>query len=184
MVFADETDDAVVERVRAYLEGLTTLKSDFIQVAPSGTVSRGELELRRPKQLRFTYEPPSPLLIVANQGMVFVRDEELETTDSYPLKQTPLRFLLSKQIELEDARVLSVDRGVDSVAVTFASTDEDTQGTLSLILTAPELSLHQWVVRDPQRGATVVSLQDTEYGVKLRNSRFRIPDAGGDFLKD
>ncbi|MEL7490606.1 MAG: outer membrane lipoprotein carrier protein LolA [Pseudomonadota bacterium] len=184
LVFDGLSDDAVVEKVRAYIQSIKTLEADFTQVAPSGGVSSGKLYLRRPGQLRFEYEPPAPLLIVATQGNVYVEDKDLETTDFYPIKKTPLRFLLSKQVELGDAEVVGVDRGADTVAVTFASTGEETEGELSVILQAPNFALEQWIVRDVQNGITVVSLSNLEEGGRFRNSLFKAPEAGGSFLKN
>jgi len=184
LVFEGESDEALVEKLMAYLEDLETLTGDFRQVAPSGAVSTGRFYLRRPGFLRFEYDEPAPLLIVANGGMVYVRDEALETTDSYPVGKTPLKFLLSKKIDLRDARVIGVDRGVDSVAVTFASETEETEGELTIITTAPEISLARWVVRDLQNGITEVALSNVKTGEKLANRLFRTPEAGGDFLKN
>ena len=87
LVFADLSDEAVVEKVRDYIQSIKTLEADFTQVAPSGGLSTGKLYLRRPGQLRFEYTPPAPLLIVATQGNVYVEDKELETTDFYPIKK-------------------------------------------------------------------------------------------------
>lgn len=182
LVFAEESDEAVADKLIAYIEGLDTLQGDFTQTAPSGAISEGRFYLRRPGFLRFEYEPPQPLLIVANGGMVYVRDEALETTDSYPVGKTPLKFLLGKKIDRDDARVVSVDRGVDNVAVTFASDDEETEGDLTLIASAPDLVLRRWIVRDQQGGVTVVALDNVESGVRLATSLFRAPEAGGRFL--
>lgn len=184
LAFADESDDAIVARLVTYLEGVDTLAGDFTQIAPSGAISAGRFYLRRPGLLRFEYDPPTPLLIVANSGLVYVRDEDLETTDSYPVGRTPLKFLLRDRIDLDEAEVVAVDRGVDTVAVTLASLDEETQGELSIIVSAPEMQLKRWIVRDLQNGITVVTLDNVEAGQRLANRLFRAPDAGGEFLKN
>ena len=184
LVFEGESDEEIVARLEAYLEDLKTLSGDFTQVSPSGGVTTGKFYLRRPGLLRFEYDPPTPLLIVANGGMVYVRDEALETTDSYPVGTTPLKFLLRRKVDLEDARVMSVDRGVDNVAVTFASTDDETEGELTVIVSAPEMQLTRWVVRDIKNGITVVALDNVKSGERLANRLFETPDAGGLFLKN
>ncbi len=184
LVFEGESDDAIVTKLTEYLEALDTLQGDFRQVSPSGAASTGRFYLRRPGFLRFEYDDPTPLLIVANGGMVYVRDDALETTDSYPVGQTPLKFLLRKKVDLEDARVVSVDRGFDNFAVTFASEDDETEGELTIIASAPDISLTRWVVRDLQNGITEVTLSDVATGMKLANRLFRVPEAGGDFLKN
>ncbi len=182
LAMENDSDEAVAEKLIAWLEAVDTLKGDFTQTAPSGAISEGKFYLRRPGLLRFEYEPPTPLLIVANGGMVYVRDEDLETTDSYPAGKTPLKFLLAKKIDRDDAKVVRVDRGVDTVAVTFASTDEETEGELTIIASAPDFALRRWIVRDLQGGTTVVTLNDVVAGERLANSLFAAPDAGGRFL--
>ncbi len=184
LVFEGESDDAVAERLIGYLEELETLQGDFTQISPSGAVSTGRFYLRRPGFLRFEYDPPTPLLIVANGGLVYVHDEALETTDSYPVGKTPLKFLLRKSIDRDEANVVTVDRGIDSVAVTLASNEEETEGELTIIARAPEMTLTRWVVRDLQNGITVVTLDNVEEGVRLANRLFRAPEAGGQFLKN
>ncbi|MEM9495316.1 MAG: outer membrane lipoprotein carrier protein LolA [Pseudomonadota bacterium] len=184
LVFEGESDEAIAEKLVAYLDDLTTLKGTFRQVAPSGAISTGEFFLRRPGMLRFEYDAPNPLLIVANGGLVYVRDEALETTDSYPVGKTPLKFLLQKKVDLDDAKIIAVDRGIDTVAVTFASDDDETEGELTIIAKAPEFTLSRWVVRDLQNGITEVSLSDVIAGERLANRLFRAPEAGGQFLKN
>lgn len=182
VVFENESDEAVAEKLISYIENLDTLQGDFTQIAPSGAISSGRFYLRRPGLLRFEYDPPSPLLIVANGGLVYVRDEALETTDSYPVGKTPLKFLLRETIDREDAQIVSVDRGVDNFAVTFSSTDEETEGELTLFASAPDLALRRWIIRDLQGGLTVVTLDNVKTGERIANNLFRAPEAGGRFL--
>lgn len=182
LVFDGESDEAVADKLIAYLESIDTLTGDFTQIAPSGAISDGKFYLRRPGFLRFEYEPPTPLLIVANSGMVYVRDDALETTDSYPVGRTPLKLLLAKKVDRKDAQLVHVDRGVDNVAVTFSSTDEETEGELTLIASAPDFTLRRWIVRDLQGGMTVVTLNNVKSGERLANSLFAAPEAGGRFI--
>ncbi len=182
LVFDGESDEAVAAKLIAYIESIDTLTGDFTQIAPSGAISDGKFYLRRPGFLRFEYEPPTPLLIVANSGMVYVRDEALETTDSYPVGRTPLKFLLAKKIDRKDAKLVHVDRGVDNVAVTFSSSDEETEGELTLIASAPDFTLRRWIVRDLQGGMTIVTLDNVQAGERLANSLFAAPEAGGRFI--
>ena len=184
LAFPGQSDEAVIARLINSLEEVSTLEGDFSQISPSGAVSTGKLYLRRPGFLRFEYEPPTPLLIVANGGIVYVRDEALETTDSYPVGKTPLKFLLRKKIDRDDAQIIRIDRGIDSVAVTFASDEEETEGELTIIVRGEAMELDRWIIRDLQGGSTVVNLENVEYGGKLATRLFAVPDAGGIFLKN
>lgn len=177
-------DEEVVDRVLSALEKVTTLQGGFTQIAPSGAISTGKFWLRRPGLLRFEYDPPTPLLVVANGGMVFVRDEALETTDSYPVGQTPLKFLLRRKVELGDAQLVHIDRGVDDLAITFASKDAETEGEITLVVAGPELSLREWAIRDGQDGVTVVALENVIAGGSIANRLFQVPETRSPFLKN
>ena len=186
LVFSNVDDAKIAQNVLGYLNDLTTATASFVQSSPSGAVQEGQFWLRRPRQLRMEYgssNDPS-LLIVATQGNVYVRDNALETTDFYPVKKTPLRFLLTKELDAETLDVVSVQRGTDSVAVTFADVSGDAEGDLTVVLDAPNLRLQQWVVRDPQNNVTFVTLEDLVEGGKVSNRLFRVPDAGGQFINN
>ncbi|MBY0422498.1 MAG: outer membrane lipoprotein carrier protein LolA, partial [Parvularculaceae bacterium] len=172
------------DRVFAYLDGMTTLQGAFTQVSPNGAATDGVFYLKRPGLLRFDYAPPSPLKIVANGGLVYVRDDKLETTDSYPLGQTPLKFLLKKRVEVSDIRVASVERTADQVAVAFSSADAQTEGRLVAVFAAPNLALKQWAIHDAQGGVTVVTLRDVVGGKNIPNRVFATPETSSPFLKN
>lgn len=184
VAFAELSDAALADRALKSIEAITTLKGDFTQVAPSGEAVAGQFYLRRPGQIRFDYNAPSPITIVATGGMVYVQNDELETTDSYPLGKTPLKFLLSKKVEIGAAKLVGVERAADSVAVTYASTDAETEGEITLYFGAPALDIRQWAIRDAQGGTTIVDLRNVRAGEKLENRLFRAPEAGGSFINN
>jgi len=186
--FAGQDDEAVIDAALAYLEAIDTLQGTFFQQAPSGTLSSGKFYIRRPGLLRFEYEPPNPLLVVANQGVVYVRDNDLKTTDSYPVGKTPLKFLLRKKIRVEEANILEVERAERAIGITLAATDAETEGDITLIFSTEEdsdaLSLVRWIVRDAQGALTIVDLIDVVQDEKLSNELFRIPETESPFLKN
>lgn len=183
-VFADLSDDEIFAKAVAYLQGIDTMEARFTQIAPSGNITEGTMQLSRPGRLRFEYDKPVPTLIVATQGLVYVHDSELETTDSYPVNKTPLKFLLAEQIDSADADLTAVNRQADTVSLTLESNDVETEGQLVLEFAAPELELMRWAVYDPRGGVTVVELHDPKTGVRIGNNAFRVPEAGGFGLRD
>ncbi|MEQ8935797.1 MAG: hypothetical protein RIE56_08395, partial [Amphiplicatus sp.] len=79
---------------------------------------------------------------------------------------------------------VDVIRGVDDLAITFASTDEETEGQITLLMSAPDLALKQWAIRDMQEGTTVVALENVIAGKDVANRLFRVPETGSPFLKN
>ncbi len=184
LAFSDLSDRQIADAALKSIEAMTTLTAKFRQTAPSGAVATGAVRLRRPGQVRFDYDDPSPITIVGTGGVVYVENADLETTDSSPLGKTPLKFLLSKRIDIGDATLAGVERFEDAVALTWASTGEDPDGALTLYLSAPDLGVRQWAVTDGEGGVTLVELIDPKLGEKLDNRLFRAPDAGGAFIRN
>ncbi|MCI5047370.1 MAG: outer membrane lipoprotein carrier protein LolA [Aquisalinus sp.] len=184
LAYEDRTDEEVFAMAVSYLKGIDTMSADFIQTAPSGNVTTGQLQLSRPGRLRFEYDEPNPTLIVATQGLVYVHDADLETTDSYPVNRTPLKFLLNRDVRTDDARLKEVLRSEAAVNLILESTDEETQGELVLTFDAPEMKLRRWAVVDEVGNYTVVDLDNVRQGVRIANNAFRVPEAGGSFIRD
>ncbi|HWY65049.1 MAG TPA: outer membrane lipoprotein carrier protein LolA, partial [Rhizomicrobium sp.] len=87
--YSDE-EKADLDKVSAYLNGIKSLKSNFIQIGPDGGMVQGQLFLQKPGQIRFEYKPPSPVLVVATDGKLYVKNSKLSTLDHYDLSDTPL----------------------------------------------------------------------------------------------
>ncbi|MGV6821213.1 MAG: outer-membrane lipoprotein carrier protein LolA [Parvularcula sp.] len=182
--FADLSDAALFARAAEAVEGIDTMTARFNQVSPSGHETTGTLSLDRPGRLRFDYDQPSDQLVVATGGVVYVHDAALETTDSYPVSKTPLRFLLSRRIDTEQADLREVYRSEEGAAILLAATDEDVSGELALVFSAPDFQLKEWVVIEPNGASTRVTLSEIKMGERLPGRLFRVPDSGGAFLRD
>jgi outer membrane lipoprotein-sorting protein len=167
---------ALVDRVSLYLSTIQTLVGNFVQVGPDGRKTEGKFYIAKPGRVRFEYDPPSPIEVVADGSSVVVHDRRLDTKDLYPLSQTPLRFLLADRIDLwNDTKVVSV--GADDKYVTV-SIEERTMiiGTskLMMMFNAKDFQLLQWTVTDPQGYETTVGVYNLDMKQKPDPSMFRI----------
>lgn len=175
---------SLLEQAHACLEAINNMQARFTQRAPSGAVSTGMFYLARPGRLRFEYDDPNPQLIVATGGLVYIHDAELETTDSYPVGQTPLRFLLASELDLNDAEIMAVEENDYGLRIDLAAKDQDLQGQLSLFFDPEPLVLSGWSFLDPRGNLTVIRLDDVVEKRRLSSNLFRVPDSGGTFLRD
>ncbi len=58
-------DNADLQRIAAYLGGIRTMYAKFRQVVSGGGIATGQLWMARPGRMRFEYDPPSPILLLA-----------------------------------------------------------------------------------------------------------------------
>ncbi|HVZ51361.1 MAG TPA: outer-membrane lipoprotein carrier protein LolA, partial [Pseudolabrys sp.] len=99
----------IIEKVNAYLSAMQVLQGNFVQVGPDGSRTQGTFTISKPGKVRFEYDDPSPIELIADGQSVVVRDRRLATQDVYPLSQTPLRFLLADKIDLmKDTNLVAV----------------------------------------------------------------------------
>lgn len=162
-----------IAQVSDYLNGLKTMRGDFLQIAYDGSISNGKFYLRRPGRIRFEYVEPD-MTILSDGTWVVLNDKELETVDRYPLRETPLHLLLKKTVNLsKDASIVSIESNNGLLSVTVREEDGFAQGEMTLVFAEPALELLHWRVVDAQGYATVVSLQNVERGMKLKSGLFR-----------
>jgi outer membrane lipoprotein-sorting protein len=172
----DANQKAQAAKVSSYLSSLQTLVGNFVQVGPDGTKTKGDFYIQKPGKVRFEYEPPTPIDIVADGSSLAVRDRNLATQDIYPLSQTPLRYLLSDRIDLlKDTNVVSVASDDMFISITI----EEKQaliGTsrLMLMVGAKDGQLKQWTVTDPQGYDTTVAVYNLDSSKKVDPGLFKI----------
>src|SRR5262245_42220846 len=77
----DKNQRAMIERANNYLSGISTLVGNFVQVGPDGSRTEGRFYLQKPGRVRFEYDPPSPMELIADGSQVAVRDRKLATQD-------------------------------------------------------------------------------------------------------
>jgi outer membrane lipoprotein-sorting protein len=172
----DAKQRALIERINQYLSSVQTLMGDFVQVGPDGRRTDGKFYLQKPGRMRFEYNAPSPLELIADGKSVAIRDRKLATQDLLLLSQTPLRFLLADRIDLlKEGNLINV--GADDTFVTVTFEEKQTIGgthRLMLMFGAQDLALKQWTVTDPQGYDTTVALYNTDAGKKVDPGLFTI----------
>jgi outer membrane lipoprotein-sorting protein len=171
-----EQQKADLDKVSAYLNSIHSLKADFVQIGPDGGVSQGELAIRKPGQMRFGFHPPSPMLIVATDGSIYVKNSRLNTVDRYSLSDTPLGLLLNQDLDLKNNRsVLGVYEQNGALIVQARSALNQNRSNITLVFSLPTLELRQWIVRDNQGGNTTVALGNVQIGVDIDPAIFAVP---------
>jgi outer membrane lipoprotein-sorting protein len=166
----------IVERVNNYLSNMQVLSGKFIQVASDSRRTQGEFFISKPGRVRFEYDSPSQIELIADGQSVVVRDRNLATQDVYPLSQTPLRFLLADHVDLsKDSSLVAVY--ADDVFVTVVVEEKNgVVGTsrLMIMFSAKDMQLKQWTVTDPQGYDTTVAVYNLDTSKRPDPSMFKI----------
>jgi outer membrane lipoprotein-sorting protein len=166
-------DAAELDRISAALNGIHSLKGDFVQIDPNGQIEQGQLYIQKPGKMRFEYQPPSASLVVSDGIDIAVFNKKLNTADRYPLSTTPLNILLSNHVNLQrDKNVVGLEHQQGALIVDARSNDRRVSGNITIVFSDPGLELRQWTVVDAQGLATTVSLKNVQTGVTLAPDLF------------
>lgn len=178
----DPADLADVARVEAYLNGIRTLQSRFLQISGNGGTAEGSFYLSRPGRLRLDYDPPVPILLVTSGSFLVHYDKELKAVTYLPIDSTPAGLLVRERIELAgDVTVTSVNRGPGALRVSVVQTKDADVGKLTLTFSERPFALSNWEVVDAQGLQTRVTLVEPRVGVAIDPALFRFsdPNIGG-----
>tara|TARA_R110000868_G_scaffold45045_1_gene149795 strand:+ start:54535 stop:55194 length:660 start_codon:yes stop_codon:yes gene_type:complete len=172
---------AAIADINAYLNGITTLRARFVQVAPNGSAARGLLSMSRPGRLLFEYDDPSPIRVIADGTTVGLEDRDLETVDRAPLRSTPLWWLLKSDIDIaQDAEIVDINEEHGFLSIIVRDPNGEMEGEIEFLFDAENHELQQWFVTDALGEVTRVTLLDVETGMALSPRLFVIPDPDAD----
>lgn len=159
-----------------YLNGLTTVETDFTQVNADGSISTGKLYIHRPGRVRFEYAPPDRSLVIAGGQQVAIFDAKSnQPPEQYPLKRTPLNLILAANIDLGRASmVMGHDSDGTSTRVRAQDPEHPEYGSIELVFTADPVELRQWVITDDLGAETTVVLGEMTKGGQLGARLFDI----------
>jgi outer membrane lipoprotein-sorting protein len=162
--------------ISQYLNGLTTVETDFTQVNADGSISTGKLFIRRPGRVRFEYAAPDVSLVLASAGSVAIFDDKSnQPPEQYPLTRTPLNLILAETVDLGRSGMV-VAHSADGTSTRVKAQDpaHPEYGTIDMVFTADPVELRQWVITDESGQDTTVILGEMQKGGSFPASLFSI----------
>src|SRR5262245_5569241 len=163
-----------VPELQNYLNSIRTLKSRFVQTNPNGSIVQGTLYVRRPGRMRFEYDPPSQLKIVADGFQVTMWDNATKDFGQWPIGWTAASFLAKDPLALSgDLRVEKLDRVKGLLEMTVIQTKKPQEGRGIVRFSENPMALRGWTVIDQRGSQVTVSLSDVQTGMQLADSLFK-----------
>lgn len=167
-------EQADLQRIAAYLNGIHTMTARFSQISSDGRTSGGRLWLERPGRMRFEYDPPSPILLIADRFYVYYIDKQLAEVSQIGLKSTPAWFLLRDPIRFDSSlAVTAFEARPDFLRFTVIERAHPDLGSLTMTFSRAPLALRQWTIVDREGKTTTVSLSGEQFGMALPPDLFQ-----------
>ena len=163
--------------ISQYLNGMKTAKGEFTQINDDGTISTGQIYIKRPGRVRFEYNPPDNTLVVSDGVHVGIADAKSnQKAEAYPLRRTPLSIILARKVDLGRARMVVGHTSDDkTTTVTAQDPDHPEYGSIELVFTGSPVELRQWVINDNAGSRTTVILGELTKGRNFKDEIFALP---------
>ena len=160
--------------IEQYLNSLTTMKARFLQMSSDGGYSEGMIYLSRPGRMRIEYDPPSPILVIADGSNLIHVDKEMNQATAIFLSLTPADLLLRERLSFSSDEVLitGFHRSPGIVRISLVKADNPLDGQVTLVFSDAPLELRKWTVNDSHGVKTTVSLLGPRFSVTLDRSLF------------
>lgn len=170
--------EQVLGQLEAYFNRITTMESNFVQVAPDGTLSEGKFYLSRPGKVRWEYNPPASVVIVGKSGLVTYYDKALDQISHAPIGSTPVNFLTRAKISFKDRdlEVKELRQTSAGYELLLTQTGKEVEGTVLLTFSKKPLELKKIEVIDAAEQHTLVSFTNSVFGGHIPGDKFIIED--------
>lgn len=165
---------ATAQRIANHFSSVKTMMGEFVQFGPRGEQTGGKFYIERPGKLRFNYEAPSPMRVIADGRNVVIGNQKLKTWDLYPLSKTPLSLLLSDRIDLSNSKVRLVKEEADLTTIVLGDKSIFGDSTITLMFDPKTFDLRQWTTTDAQNKDTTVMIFNVQTGVSFDKRVFNI----------
>lgn len=168
------SDLADIKRIEDYLNDISTMTARFVQVDPAGNYSEGTMYIKRPGQMRFEFDPPADVLLLAD-GYWFVYVElDIDATTHIPLDDTPASVLLAEDVNLRgDFQVIALSKAGGLIVAEVVQAEDPGLGSIQLVFSDAPFALKQWTVTDAQGLQTRVTFTEAQFGMELERSLFK-----------
>jgi outer membrane lipoprotein-sorting protein len=157
-----------LQKINTFLNSFQTLKSNFTQISSKGQMAGGTLLISKPGKLRFEYAAPNPMLIVSDGRWLTIKNRVKEKGDQFPLSATPLRLVVSSQVDLAaETDVIGFETKDGISSISLADRKSSMGGYIVLVFDELRNQLQQWVIVDGKDRRTTVQLANIETGGKF-----------------
>lgn len=172
----DPVQADAIRKVDAYFNALQTMQGRFAQTTSADKKQqRGKFFVKKPGLFRFTYAPPSKLVILSDGNTLAIEDHDLKQSDKYPIDSTPFRLLLRNDVNIiRDARITELQVAEDLVVLSIIDKAGDSSGAIRLFFVQkPAFELKEWVITDAQGVETRIEVGELDKVLPIDNKVFQ-----------
>lgn len=166
-----------IKQIEDYFNNSNSFSANFVQIIQNNILS-GKIYLQKPQKMRFEYEEPSPIVVVANGRVVTYYDKELDEISHIPAKKTPVKFLALKNLSFKDQgfEVIDFQEQDNAYKITIEDTSNQQIENFSLFFSQNPFLLNRIEISNELNQNISISLFNHKFNTKFDKKLFSIKD--------
>jgi len=179
MIHPSFAEKISLDNISDYINGLKMIEADFEQVNSDGSIDTGKLYIRRPGKMRLEYEAPNNALVIVGAGNVAIFDDKTKNGSTiFPLKKTPLRLLLKKDVNLIENKMISEHTEKNNnTFIVVQDPKKLSQGKIEMVFSNQPILLESWTITNQSNQKTKIMLNNLHEVAKIPLHLFNITAA-------
>lgn len=167
-------DKNLVNTAEKYLNSITGLQGDFVQVA-NGKSEKGTFSMLRPGRVRLDYKN-APIQLIADGKDLYFYDKSLDQITTVPLTSTPAGILVRKHIDLQNAdiNVSETATGKSDFSLKMNLRNQEGLGYMTVVFDKNPVKLKSWSVVDATSQKTDVVFSNLKSKTDFGKNYFQL----------
>ncbi len=159
------------EKIISQMKFANNLSFNFVQ-SINDKKENGKCIIEYPKKIWCEYENSNKKIIVSNGKSLVIKNRNSGSYYIYPLKKTPLEFLLNKEYLISKLNIVEL-REIDDKYLNFKFFENNNE--INVFFDKDSLSLIGWQTEDIYQNLVVTFISSIKINQKINNKIFILP---------
>ena len=163
---------SIKEKIIYRMQLTNNLSFNFIQTINNKS-ENGKCIIKYPKKIFCEYDNSSKKIMISNGKSLVIKNKNSSGYYYYPLKKTPLEFLLNKNYLISKISILE-PRVIDNKYLNFKIIENDNE--INLFFDMKNLNIVGWQTQDVYQNLSITFISSVKINEKIDNKIFILPE--------
>jgi len=169
--FYNPSFSSTKEKIISRMKLTNNLSFNFIQTIDNKR-ENGKCVIKYPKKIWCEYDNSSKKIIVSNGKSLVIKNINSGNYYIYPLKKTPLEFLLDKKYLISKINILE-PREINNKYLNFKFFENNNE--INVFFDIEDLNLIGWQTKDIYQNLVITFISSVKINQKINNTIFILP---------
>ena len=163
---------SIEEKIISQIKLIDNLSFNFVQTINDKS-ENGICIIKYPKKIYCEYNNSNKKIIISDGKSLIIKNKKSKNYYTYPLKKTPLKFLLDKDYLISKIDTLRV-KNIDNKYLNFKIIENNNE--INVFFDKKTLVLTGWQTEDIYQNLTITYISSVKINEEINNKIFTLPE--------